>query len=111
MAQHVNVVLVDDVDGTSAEETVTFGVDGVTYEIDLSVDNAGRLRDELAEWVQHGRRVSGSRRGGNRTTTKRSTVGASNGTVREWARANGYEVSDRGRIKAEVMDAFTAANG
>ncbi len=111
MAQQVNVVLVDDLDGTPAEETVTFGLDGIAYEIDLHADNAARLRDSLAEWVGHGRRVGGQRRKGNRSATKRSSVGSDSTTIREWARANGYQVSDRGRIKAEIIEAFNAANG
>ncbi|WP_380169152.1 Lsr2 family protein [Jannaschia sp. R86511] len=111
MAQQVNVVLVDDLDGTPADETVTFGLDGITYEIDLTVDNAAKLRDSLAEWVGHGRRVGGARRKGSRSVTKRSSVGSDNATIREWARANGHEVSERGRIKAEVIEAFNAANG
>lgn len=111
MAQRVDIVLVDDVDGSAADETVTFAVDGISYEIDLSADNADRLRDGLAEWLQHARRVSGSRRRGSRSTTKQSTTAASNTTVREWARANGHEVAERGRIKSEIVDAFNAANG
>lgn len=111
MAQHVNVVLVDDLDGSPADETVTFSLDGISYEIDLTAANADRLRDGLTEWVQGARRLSGARKGGNRSATKKSTVGASNATIREWARANGHEVSERGRIKAGVVDAFNAANG
>ena len=111
MAQKVNVVLVDDIDGSPAAETVTFGLDGISYEIDLTEDNAARLRDSLAEWVGHGRRVGGARRKGSRAVTKRSSVGSDNTTIREWARANGYTVSERGRIKADVIEAFNAANG
>lgn len=111
MAQHVNVVLVDDLDGSPADETVTFSLDGVSYEIDLTAANADRRRDGFQEWLQSARRVSGSRKRGNRTATKQSTVGASNSTIREWARANGHEVSERGRIKAEIVDAFNGANG
>jgi hypothetical protein len=111
MAQQVNVVLVDDLDGSPADETVTFGLDGITYEIDLTSDNAAKLRDSFAEWVGHGRRVGGARRKGSRSVTKRSSVGADNTTIREWARSNGYTVSERGRIKADVIEAFNAANG
>lgn len=110
MAQKVNVVLVDDIDGSSAEETVTFGLDGITYEIDLNAENVDRLRSSMAEWVGHARRVSGGRRKGSRSVTKRSSVGSDNSTIREWARSNGYEVSERGRIKAEIVEAFNAAN-
>ena len=111
MAQHVNVVLIDDVDGSPAQKTVTFALDGVGYEIDPSSGNAARLREGLSQWLQGARRVSGSRGRGNRSLTKQSTVDASNSTVREWARANGHAVSDRGRVKAELVQAFNAANG
>lgn len=111
MAQHVDVVLVDDIDGSPADETVTFAVDGISCEIDLTSSNADRLREGLSEWLQNARRVSGARKRGNRATTKQSSVGASNSTIREWARANGHEVSVRGRVKAEVVEALNAANG
>lgn len=108
MAQRVEVVLIDDLDGGDAAETVTFALDGVTYEIDLSERNANKLRDELAHWTGHARR-SGATRGGARkrgTTAKRSDLSS----VREWARANGRTVSDRGRISAEVQSAYDKAH-
>jgi len=116
MAQQVNVVLVDDVDGSPAQETVTFGLDGVTYEIDLNEDNAGRLRDGLVQWSQNGRRVSGTRLRGTRPAAtqpkqrKQTVAAASSSTVREWARANGHTVSDRGRVKADIVEAYNAAH-
>ena len=116
MAQQVNVVLVDDVDGSPAQETVTFALDGVTYEIDLTQDNAGRLRDGMVQWLQNGRRVAGTRLRGTRpaTTQKKQptqpSAASSNSTIREWARAHGHTVSDRGRIKADIVEAFNAAN-
>jgi hypothetical protein len=114
MAKKVTVTLVDDVDGEApADETVEFGVDGVTYEIDLSSKNAEKLRTQLSTWLEHARRVSGRRRG-------RSAAGSGRGrasidreqsaAIREWARRNGHTVSSRGRIPAEVVDAFNAAN-
>ncbi len=112
MAQRVEVILVDDVDGGSASETVTFALDGVSYEIDLSEKNAKALRDDLAKWTGHARRAgsSGGRRGGRRSsgggTARRSDLAS----VREWARANGYEVSDRGRISAEIQAAYDKAH-
>ena len=66
MAQKVNIVLVDDIDGSEAEETVTFGLDGTTYEIDLNSDNAQALRDSLSGYLGHARKVSSSRRNGAR---------------------------------------------
>jgi hypothetical protein len=108
VAQRVQVVLEDDIDGSSAQETVTFGLDGVSYEIDLSAANAATLRDQLASWVGHARRS-----GGRRTTSRRGgssrRVGAS--AVREWARANGHAVNDRGRVPGSVQAAYDKAHG
>jgi hypothetical protein len=110
MAQRVEVVLIDDVDGGAAEETVTFAVDGVSYEIDLSEKNARKLRDDLAKWTGHARRSGGSRgarrRSAAATPAKRNDLAA----VREWARANGHQVSDRGRISGEIQAAFDKAH-
>ncbi|GAB3110536.1 Lsr2 family protein [Janibacter alkaliphilus] len=112
MAQRVQVILEDDIDGGEAHETITFGLDGVTYEIDLNEANAARLRDALAPYVGAGRRVGGRRGGG-----ARSGSGGGGGRrkdlaeVRDWARGKGYEVSDRGRISAEVLEAYDKAHG
>ncbi len=108
MAQRVEVVLIDDLDGGNAAETVTFALDGVTYEIDLSDKNAKKLRDDIAGWTGHARRIGatrgvGRKRGGS---PKRTDLSA----VREWARANGHAVSDRGRISAEVQSAYDKAH-
>jgi hypothetical protein len=109
MAQKVNIVLVDDLDGSEATETVTFGLDGTTYEIDLSKQHAGGLREALAPFVAHARKVAGGRRG-RRGTTSTTNLGPSPRLVRDWARSNGYEVSDRGRVPADVIAAYEAAN-
>ncbi|MDN5795445.1 MAG: Lsr2 family protein [Intrasporangium sp.] len=106
MAQRVEVILVDDLDGGDAAETVTFGLDGVTYEIDLSDANARKLRDALATWAGHARRTGGTKRTGGRRASRRNDVSA----VREWARASGYTVSDRGRISAEIQNAYDKAH-
>jgi hypothetical protein len=110
MAQRVEVILVDDMDGGSAQETVTFALDGVSYEIDLSDKNAKSLRDDFAKWTGHARRAGSSsarrspgRRGG---AGRRTDLAA----VREWARANGHTVSDRGRISAEIQAAYDKAH-
>jgi hypothetical protein len=111
MAQRVQVLLVDDIDNSDADETVTFALDGVTYEIDLNATNAAKLRDEFATWVGHARRAGG------RKATGRSTSGGGAGSrrkdvsaVREWARQNGHDVSERGRIPAAVQEAYDKAN-
>lgn len=105
MAQRVNIVLVDDIDGTDAAETVTFGLDGVNYEIDLTDSNASALREAMAPYVGHARRVSGRRKS---ATGASSTSDAAQ--VREWARSSGHQVPDRGRIPADVRAAYNAAH-
>lgn len=118
MAQKVTVTLVDDLDGGTAEETVEFGIDGVSYEIDLSADNAVSLRDALAGFVAHARKAGGGRRrgGGQQRRSSGSSSGRAavdreqNQAIREWARKNGMNVSDRGRIPAEVLEAYHKKN-
>lgn len=108
MAQRVQIILEDDLDGGDASETVTFGLDGVTYEIDLNDKNAAALREALAGYVGAGRRVSGRKSSGS--SSARSSSGEL-AKIREWARSNGFEVSDRGRISQKVRDAYAKANG
>ena len=109
MAQRVNIVLVDDIDGGDADGTVTFGLDGTTYEIDLSSANAEKLREALAPYVGHARKVGG----GGRRTARRTAApdGASAKEIRAWARENGWkDLGDRGRVPAEVREAYVAAH-
>jgi hypothetical protein len=108
VAQKVNIVLIDDIDGSDAVETVAFGLDGTSYEIDLNKKNAAALRDALAAYVGHGRKASGARRGGRRSSA--ASLGPSAREVRDWARSNGFKVPDRGRIPGDVRDAFDKAN-
>jgi hypothetical protein len=110
MAQKVHIVLEDDLDGSPATETVSFGLDGKTYEIDLNDKNAGKLRDALAQYVGAGRSVGGARRGGRKSASSATNQGPSAREVRDWARSNGFDVPDRGRIPADVRTAFDAAN-
>lgn len=111
MAKKVTVTLVDDFDGeAAADETVEFGLDGVSYEIDLSSKNAKKLRDDLKIWVEKGRRVGGRRRGRSGSGRGRASIDREqSAAIREWARRNGHNVSTRGRIPADVIDAFHAA--
>jgi hypothetical protein len=112
MAQKVQVVLIDDIDGGEATETVTFGLDGATYEIDLSDGNASQLRDALAHWVGNARRVSGrsSRPSGRRGGGSSSSSSSDTTAIRAWAKENGFQVSERGRISAQVQEAYAAAH-
>ncbi|NGO71875.1 Lsr2 dimerization domain-containing protein [Streptomyces boncukensis] len=110
MAQKVQVLLVDDLDGGEADETVTFALDGKTYEIDLTTDNANRLRSALEPYLKGGRRTGGrsSRKGG-----RAAPAGGSQDTakIRAWAKEQGYEVNDRGRVPAGIREAYEKANG
>lgn len=115
MAQKVVVELVDDLDGTASQDvaTVTFGLDGVQYEIDLNDDHADQLRDLLASYVAAGRRTGGrTKRQTTATTTKPAGPGNREQTkaIRDWARQNGFDLADRGRIPAHVIDAFDNAH-
>ncbi|TRW43470.1 histone-like nucleoid-structuring protein Lsr2 [Georgenia yuyongxinii] len=109
MAQKVQVTLVDDIDGSPADETVTFALDGISYEIDLSERHASALRESFAEWVGHARRSGGRKISAKRPAGGRSDA-ADAGKVREWARQQGYEVSERGRISAEIREAYDKAH-
>ena len=110
MAQRVNVILVDDLDGSDAVETVSFGLDGVDYEIDLSEAHASDLREALALYVGHGRRTGGRRRRGQAPAAEADPAGALAAEIREWARSNGWDVPERGRVSAEVREAYDAAH-
>jgi hypothetical protein len=113
MAQRVQVILVDDINGGEATETVEFGLDGVTYEIDLNDENATRLREELATWIGQARRSGGRRQTRRRPGGGAAAPAGSNedlAKIREWGRENGYKVSSRGRVSQEVRDAYAAAH-
>ncbi|MFJ9415423.1 MULTISPECIES: Lsr2 family protein [unclassified Streptomyces] len=111
MAQKVQVLLVDDLDGGEADETVTFSLDGKSYEIDLTVANAEKLRESLADFVKAGRRTGG--RAAGRGKARAASAGGSGDTakIRAWAKENGYNVNDRGRVPADIREAFEKANG
>lgn len=109
MAQKVRIELVDDLDQSEADETVTFALDGTSYEIDLSEKNASALRQSLEPYVAAARKVSSSR-GGRRAGARSASPNRDPKAIREWAQANGYDVPARGRIPAEVEQAYNAAN-
>jgi hypothetical protein len=105
VAQRVQIILEDDYDGSVADETVAFGLDGVEYEIDLSSANAASLRDALGPWVAHARKT-----GGRRRRSAKSTEPSSPSDIRAWAQTQGIEVSSRGRVSAEVREAYQKAH-
>ena len=112
MAQRVQILLEDDIDGSEAAQSVQFGLDGVAYEIDLTDQHAADLRDGLATWVGHARKVGNARR----VTRLAGGSGAAGvdkeqlRTMREWGQKNGYQVSDRGRVSQAVQDAYHQAH-
>jgi hypothetical protein len=104
MAQKVQVMLVDDLDGSAADETVTFGLDGAKFEIDLTAAHAAELRSALAPWIRAGRKTS------SRTASRGRSSGGDVSKIRAWAKSHGYQVSERGRIPANIRDAYNAAH-
>jgi len=116
MAQKVDVRFVDDLDGSEASGTVTFALDGRAYEIDLSDDNAARLRDSLATFIPAARRTGSRRSRAQRSTTSEAPAAPTRpsreatAAIRTWARENGHEVSERGRIPKAVIEAYNSAN-
>ncbi|MFF3496072.1 Lsr2 family protein [Streptomyces sp. NPDC002795] len=112
MAQKVQVLLVDDLDGGEADETVTFALDGKTYEIDLTTANADKLRGALEPYLKGGRRTGG--RSSGRGKARATSGGGGNqdtAQIRAWAKENGYEVNDRGRVPQSIREAYEKANG
>ncbi|WP_040816333.1 histone-like nucleoid-structuring protein Lsr2 [Nocardia concava] len=111
MARKVIVELVDDYDGEStAEETVLFAIDGVNYEIDLSGLNAAALRGLFEQWTPHARKVGRAAKTKAAPGKARAVDREQSMAIREWARANGFDVSTRGRVPVEVMEAYDKAN-
>lgn len=108
MAQKVTVSLVDDLDGKKADETVEFALDGSSYQIDLSSQNAAGLRDALAAYVEAARRAGAAKRGAVRSAKRPGDRidREQNQAIREWARDQGMDVSGRGRIPSTVVDAY-----
>jgi hypothetical protein len=112
VAQKVQTLFIDDLDGSQADDTVRFGLDGSEYEIDLSAKNAETLRKALAPYLEAARRTPGSKRP---TRQARRSGGSGSGVntaeVREWAKSQGIQIKDRGRIPAELIAKFKAAGG
>lgn len=110
MAQKIQTLFIDDIDGGEAEGTVRFGLDGAEYEIDLSAKHNEELRTALGTYVAHARKLSGAAR---RTTPRGGRKPSSNDTVaaRAWARENGYDIKDRGRVPADLVAKYQAATG
>ena len=107
MAQKIVTTLVDDLDGSEASETIVFGLDGRSYEIDLTDKHASKLREVLAPYLGVARKT-----GGGRTTVRRigsAKPAADTAAIRKWAKENGHSVNDRGRVPAEIKEAYEKA--
>jgi len=111
MAQRIQTFFIDDLDGSEAEGTVLFGLDGTHYKIDLSTEHAKELRTALARYIEAGRRITGTARRAGQTGRKAPANGASNTEVRAWAKAQGLDVKERGRIPADLIAQYQAAAG
>jgi hypothetical protein len=107
MSKSVSVIVTDDLDGSENAETVAFGFDGVTYEVDLASKNRAKLEKALAPFIEAGRRVprTAARRGG-----RQGGASVDRGAVRAWAREQGLKVSERGRVSADIMQQYEAAH-
>jgi hypothetical protein len=115
VAQKIQTLFIDDIDGGEAEGTVRFALDGAEYEIDLSAKHSEELRSALGKYVSHARKVGGSatRRAGRAAGRGGRAGGSALNTteIRNWARENGYDIKDRGRVPADLVAKYQAATG
>jgi hypothetical protein len=109
MSKRIHYLLIDDIDGSVATETITLTLDGVSYVLDLNADHAASLREAIAGWTVHARRLKAPTRRRGSGPAASSTAGLDLADVRRWARESGYEISDRGRIPGTVLAAYQAA--
>jgi Lsr2 len=111
MAQRIQTLFIDDIDGGEADGTVRFALDGAEYEIDLSSKHDEELRSALRGYIDHARKVSGSARKGIPGRPGRKPTTVDTVAVRAWARENGYDIKDRGRVPADLVAKYRAAVG
>ncbi len=113
MAQKIQTLFIDDIDGGEAEGTVRFSLDGTEFEIDLSAKHSDELRSALGKYVTHARKVStkGARQLAGRGPGRRSTPSVNTTEIRTWARDNGYDIKERGRVPADLVAKHQAAVG
>ena len=114
MAQKITTLFIDDIDGGQAQGTVRFALDGTEYEIDLNAKHSEELRSALGKYVTHARKVGGAARRAGRVAGRASRGAGStlNTTeIRNWARENGYDIKDRGRVPADLVAKYQAASG
>lgn len=109
MAQQIQTLFIDDIDGGEAAGTVRFALDGVEYEIDLSIKHTDELHTKLGKYIDHARKIGSTSK---RASRGRRTTGAIKTTaVRSWAREQGYDIKDRGRVPTDLVTKYLAATG
>ena len=111
MAQKIQTLFIDDIDGGEAEGTIRFGLDGADYEIDLSARHGDELRAALQAYIAHARKLTGGARRGAAVRTGRRTGAKDTLAVRAWARENGIDIKERGRVPADVLAKYREATG
>jgi hypothetical protein len=109
MAQKIQTLFIDDLDGSEAAGTVRFGLDGTEYEIDLSAAHSDELRKALEQYIRHGRRTGGTAKRTPRS--RRATDTVDTAKIREWAKGQGIEIKDRGRVPASIVEQYKMAVG
>jgi len=107
MAQRIQTLLIDDLDGGEADGTVRFGLDGTEYEIELSAKHSDELRKALEQYLANARRAGGT--AGSTARTRRGSAAVDTAKVREWAKGQGIEVKGRGRVPADVVEQYKTA--
>lgn len=110
MAQKITTLFIDDIDGSEAEGTVRFALDGTDYEIDLNAVHTGELRSIIGRYATHARKIGGSTRRGGRSARGASSL-LDRTAIRNWARENGHDIKDRGRVPADLVAKYQAATG
>ena len=111
MAQKIETLFIDDIDGGAAEGTVRFGLDGTDYEIDLSTAHGSELRKTLETYIAHARKAGGTTRRAVRGGGRRSASAIDTVKVRGWAKEQGIDIKDRGRVPANIVEQYRAATG
>jgi Lsr2 len=111
MAQKVQTLFIDDIDGGEAEGTIRFSLDGTEYEIDLSTTHNDALRKTLGTYIEHARKASGAARRSARSSGRRGSSGIDTTAARAWAKENGYDIKDRGRVPSDVVAKYREATG
>jgi hypothetical protein len=111
MAQKVQTIFIDDIDGGDAHGTVRFELDGTEYEIDLSHAHSEELRKVLDTYVTHGRKVAGTARRAPRGTGRGNASALDTATIREWAKEQGIAVKNRGRVPVDIIEKYRTATG